>query len=157
MLNRRRTIVGALLLAAYFPMQAAAETGDKTRELGDAEVASLVRQANSSWDEDFNRANSAALASHYVTSPMILPPKSAPLRDAAAIAAFFQKLFDNGVSKHSIERVSAKAAGNLIYETARWKAFASAANGGAMFEGSLLLVYEVDKSGQPKIAAQIWN
>jgi len=86
-----------------------------------------------------------------------MPPGSGPLHNASAISGFYRKLFDNGVSRHSTELISASIVGNSIYETARWKAFGSPAGGNPMFEGNILFVYEMDEQGQLKIATQIWN
>lgn len=128
-----------------------------TSKASESDIVTLVRNANKSWDDDFNRADSKALASHYAVSPTVMPPGNDPLRDPTAVANFFQKFFDNGVSQHSTELISTSAEGGLVYETAHWRAVGPASKGSPAFQGNLLLVYSLGKAGQLEIAAQAWN
>ncbi len=110
------------------------------------------------WDEDFNRADAAALAEHYAEDAVLSPGNGEILEGREEIQGLFQSFLDNGVHSHRIEIVRADHTGDLLVQTGHWQAEGTDGDGNAItFGGVLTTSFRRTDAGDWEMVSHVWN
>lgn len=138
----------AILAASAFSAPGFAESFD-----------AAVKSGNTQWDAAFNRGDAAAVAQMYTADAQLLPPNKTPVQGTAAIQDFFTGLIKGGYTDHAIETLEVREAGDLGFQTGRWRARGPATNGGEQpaAEGLIVTIHEKQKDGSWKIRVHTFN
>lgn len=124
-----------------------------------ADFASAIKSGNAQWDAAFNRGDAAAVAQLYSPDAQVLPTNKTPVQGTAAIQEFFAGLIKGGYTNHEIETLEVREAGDLGYQTGRWRARGPAADGGEQpaVDGLIVTIHEKQKDGTWKIRVHTFN
>jgi len=89
---------------------------------GDAGAMKVLTEVNASWNANFNKGDSAALAKLYADDATLSPGNGTVLKGREAIASLFKSFIDNGVHSHTIETVEAYHQQDQIVQLGKWQA-----------------------------------
>lgn len=127
-----------------------AVAGDKASE--------VVEKANQQWNQAFNQANAAKLATFYADKATVSPGNGAVLTGPAAAEELFSGFFDNGVNNHQIETIDVISSGKQITQVGYWQAEGKNAEQEAIsFGGVLVIVLQQNAAGEWEIQSHVWN
>lgn len=123
------------------------------------DFASAIKSGNEQWDAAFNRGDAAAVAQLYAPDAQVLPPNKTPIQGTAAIQEFFAGLIKGGYTDHEIETLEVRAAGDLGFQTGRWRARGPASESGEQpaVDGLIVTIHEKQKDGTWKIRVHTFN
>lgn len=123
------------------------------------DFASAIKTGNAEWDAAFNRGDAAAVAQFYAQDAQVLPPNKTPVQGTAAIQEFFAGLIKGGYTDHEIETLEVREAGDLGYQTGRWRARGPATDGGEQpaVDGLIVTIHEKQQDGTWKIRVHTFN
>lgn len=122
-------------------------------------LEAAVKSGNAAWNDAFNRGDAAGVAQLYTSDAQVLPPNKTPAKGTEAIRDFFKGLIEGGYSDHEIETLEVREAGDLGFQTGRWRALAPATDGGERpkAEGLIVTIHERQKDGTWKIRVHTFN
>jgi len=123
------------------------------------DFASAIKAGNAQWDAAFNSGDADAVARLYAPDAQVLPPNKTPVQGTAAIQDFFAGLIKGGYTDHAIETLEVREAGDLGFQTGRWRARGPATDGGEKpaVDGLIVTVHEKQKDGSWKIRVHTFN
>lgn len=145
-MNKSLRQCGVCMLFALAASQAAFAQHDKA-----------VEDANATWNAIFNKGDAHGLANLYDEKAVVSPGNGKTVKGRAEIEKLFQSFFDAGVHDHTIDVVSAKRVGNVMYETANWTAVAEKDGKKTPYKGVLLKVMSKGADGKWRATAHTWN
>lgn len=118
----------------------------------------VVENANASWNEAFNAADSATLAELYAEDATLSAGDGKVLNGDEEIAALFQSFFDNGLHNHQIDTIATYTAQGQISQLANWSADVDNEAGETVtYQGVLMTVLQQNADGEWQVASHIWN
>ena len=115
---------------------------------------SKIEDFAKNWDNTFNAADLAKLATFYAASARAVPAGGSPVDGPKAIADFFADVRSKGLTTHQIEVLNTSEHGNIAIATGTWSLTAS--SGADKFGGNWVNVLERDGEGW-KILLHTWN
>jgi uncharacterized protein (TIGR02246 family) len=145
-MNKSLRQCGACVLFALAASQPAFAQHDKA-----------IDDANAVWNAAFNKGDAHGLAAMYDEHAVVSPGNGKTVKGRAEIEKLFQGYFDAGTHDHTIEVVSAKHAGNVMYETANWTAVVEKDGKKTPYKGVLLKVMAKGADGKWRTTAHTWN
>ncbi|WP_144063434.1 YybH family protein [Caballeronia insecticola] len=145
-MNKSLRQCGVCVLLALAASQPAIAQHDKT-----------VDETNATWNAAFNKGDARGLAATYDEKAVVSPGNGKTVQGRADIEKLFQSYFDAGVRDHTIDVVSAKRVGNVMYETANWTAVAEKDGKKTPYKGVLLKVMTKSSDGKWRTTAHTWN
>lgn len=146
-MNASRQFCAALLFAALPLTPLAAQSLD-------AEVDA----AYAAWNAAFDAGDSKALAAFYTDDAIFLPASHDVIVGPEGVAAFFDKLFEMGVTAHTLDVIKAEGDGKIIAVGARWTAEGKDASGSDQPWGGLAThVFERQDDGSLKLKLHSFN
>jgi ketosteroid isomerase-like protein len=111
-----------------------------------------IRNQGKAFEVQFERGDSAAVASHYASDAMLMPPNSDPIKKDG-IAAFWGAARRMAKAlKMNITDVS--GSGDVMYETGTYEMTGD--NNAVIDKGKYVVVWKKE-NGNWKIARDIWN
>jgi ketosteroid isomerase-like protein len=111
-----------------------------------------IRNQDKAFSVEFERGDSAAVAAHYASDAIVMPPNSEPVKKDA-IASFWGAARRMAKSlKLDISDIS--GSGDLIYETGTYEM--TGENNQVVDKGKYVVVWKRE-NGSWKIARDIWN
>lgn len=117
-----------------------------------------VKAAYAAWDAAFNSGDGKAVAAAYTEDALFLPPTHAVINGPGGIAAFFDGLFDAGVTGHTLELIEAEDVGDGVVAAGRWSASGKGADGAVAPVGGIAThVFVRDGSGALKLRVHTFN
>lgn len=140
----RRTAIGlaAVLLLAALPA------------FGADDVRSAIQAANRSWEAAAARGDGAAVAALYTADAQLLPPGGDVVSGTAAIAAFWQAVFDSGVKGVSLVDVEVEGHGDTAHEVGALEL--RDADAKVLDRGKYIVLWK-KQGGAWKLHRDIWN
>ena len=121
-------------------------------------AADVVEKANQQWNEAFNQADAAKLATFYADMATLSPGNGAVLTGPDAIEELFSGFFDNGVHSHQIETIDVMTSGKQITQVGYWQAEGkNAEQENISFGGVLVIVLQQNNAGEWEILSHVWN
>ena len=118
-----------------------------------------IEAARAQWMELFSAGDGMAVAKQSFTEDaVLLPPDSAPVEGRDAIAAFWQGIFDAGVTGLKLDTISIDVLGDTGIVTGYWTVTVPAEGGGTTnVGGKELLIYKKESDGEWRATRDIWN
>ncbi|MFM0325966.1 YybH family protein [Caballeronia glebae] len=116
-----------------------------------------VDDANATWNAAFNKGDVPGLIALYDEKAVVSPGNGKTIQGRAEIEKLFKSYFDAGVHDHTIDVVSARHVGNVMYETANWTAVAEKDGKKTPYKGVLLKVMVKGADGKWRTTAHTWN
>jgi uncharacterized protein (TIGR02246 family) len=117
-----------------------------------------VAAAYEAWDAAFNSGDAAAVAAFYSEDAKLLPPTHAVVSGPAEIQAFFQGLFDAGVTGHALNIIEVGGGDDMLYGAAHWSAEGKGSEGAAQQLGGIAThVFERQDDGRLKLTLHTFN
>lgn len=121
------------------------------------DYTSVVQSAAAKWDEAFNKADAAEIASMYGAEAVVVPSGGSPVVGNRSIQQFWADLFNKGYGEHKVTLGQAEAKGDLGYAYGRWQATVPDESGvRKQHEGNWFNVME-RQGDQWKIVLHSWN
>jgi uncharacterized protein (TIGR02246 family) len=117
----------------------------------------VIDDANTAWNAAFNKGDAPALGALYDEKIVLSPGNGTTIQGRADVEKFYKGLFDAGFRDHTIDVVSAKRVGNLIYQTANWTAVSDKDGKKTPYKGVVLKVLSKGADGKWRTTAQTWN
>ncbi|SAL11376.1 SnoaL-like domain protein [Caballeronia turbans] len=117
----------------------------------------VIDDANTAWNAAFNKGDARALGALYDEKAVVSPGNGTTVQGRADVEKFYKGLFDAGFRDHTIDVVSAKRVGNLMYQTANWTAVAEKDGKKTSYKGVVLKVLAKGADGKWRTTAQTWN
>ncbi|BBU29599.1 hypothetical protein BTHE68_33330 [Burkholderia sp. THE68] len=145
-MNKSLRQLGACALFALVASQPALAQQDK-----------VLDDANTAWNAAFNKGDARALGALYDEKAVVSPGNGTTIQGRADVEKFYKGLFDAGFHDHTIDVVSAKRVGNLIYQTANWTVVAEKDGKKTPYKGVVLKVLSKGADGKWRTTAQTWN
>ena len=112
-----------------------------------------IIKANENFISSFNSNDAAALADVYTSDASLLPPNSDIITGTEAIKAFWQGVFDAGITRGELETLSAWGSGNNAVEEGRFKIYA----GDLMVDHGKYIVLWKKVDGTWKYHKDMWS
>ncbi len=124
----------------------------------EADAMNVLAEVNASWNGNFNKGDSAALAALYAEDATVSPGNGTVLKGHEAIASLFKSFIDNGVHNHTIETVEAYRQQDQIVQVGKWQAQGTNEQQETVtFGGVLMTVIEKNAEGEWVTQSHIWN
>ena len=121
--------------------------------LGPKDVTAEIRKANEEFTAAFNSQDAEALTDVYTSDGTLYPPNSDVVQGSQDIEAFWQAVFDAGISKGELETIAAQASGNMATEDGRFKLYV----GDQMVDHGKYIVIWHKVNGKWKYHRDIWS
>lgn len=139
--------LAALAAIALLPASGAFATADE------------IEAARKTWTELFSAGDSAAVADTvFADDAILLPPDGPMIEGRDAIAAFWQGLFDAGVTGLELDTHSIDVVGDTGIVTGIWTVTVPTESGGTtQVSGKEMLVYKKSAEGAWLASRDIWN
>ena len=118
-----------------------------------------IEAARAHWMELFSAGDGKAVAEQsFSEDAVLLPPDSAPVEGREAIAAFWQGIFDAGVTGLKLDTLSIDVVGDTGIVTGYWTVTVPTEGGGTTeVGGKELLIYRKEADGNWRATRDIWN
>ena len=145
-MNKISRQLGACVLFALVASPPVFAQGDK-----------VIDDANTAWNAAFNKGDARALGALYDEKVVLSPGNGTTIQGRPDVEKFYKGLFEAGFRDHTIDVVSAKRVGNLIYQTANWTAVAEKDGKKTPYKGVVLKVPTKGTDGKWRTTAQTWN
>ena len=118
-----------------------------------------IEAARAQWMELFSAGDGMAVAEQsFSEDALLLPPDSAPVEGREAIAAFWQDIFDVGVTGLELDTISIDVIGDTGIVTGYWTVTVPFDGGGTTeVGGKELLIYKKEADGVWRATRDIWN
>ena len=94
------------------------------------------------WDETFNKGDTAGLGKLYASDGKVIPAGGAPVQGPEGIAAFFADLQAKGFKDHKITVQDASEKGATLILTGRWQLTGPGEGGETQYGGNWVNVLE---------------
>ena len=116
-------------------------------------VKAHIKKEASNFEEEFKKGDSTALASHYASDAMAMPPNSEPVK-ASDIVNLWGGAIRMGVKGLKLDITDISGGGNLYAETGTYEMLG--ADNKSLDKGKYVVVWKKD-NGNWKIYRDIWN
>ncbi|WP_303310026.1 SgcJ/EcaC family oxidoreductase [Hymenobacter sp. BT730] len=113
-----------------------------------------IRRANDTFEASFARGDSAAIASLYTESGVVLPTGMEPIQGTAGIQAFWQGAMEMGIKQIKLKTREVEELEDTAIELGNYTLFAG--NGQQIDQGKYMVVWK-EQGGQWKLHQDIWN
>lgn len=117
------------------------------------DVTNEIRKANEEFLAAFNSQNAQALTDVYTSDATLYPPNSDVVQGSKDIKAFWQAVFDAGISKGELETIAAQASGDMATEDGRFKLYV----GDQMVDHGKYIVIWKKVDGKWKYHRDMWS
>ncbi|WP_250515147.1 SgcJ/EcaC family oxidoreductase [Caballeronia sp. INDeC2] len=117
----------------------------------------VIDAANTAWNAAFNKGDARALGALYDEKVVVSPGNGTTIQRRSDVEKFYKGLFDSGLGDQTIDVVSAKRVGNLIYQTANWTVVAEKDGKKTAYKGVVPKVLAKGADGKWRTTAQTWN
>ena len=155
-----RKLSFAMIIAFAFLWVSCTETGEKTEVKGytteekQAEKPdAFIRQQLNAFMDAFRKGDSAAIASHYASDALLMPPNSSALQ-GSAIAAYWGEGFRMGLKDLKLSISELYGDDNYYNEVGTYEVFME--NNQSVDKGKYVVVWKKD-GDQWKMYRDIWN
>jgi uncharacterized protein (TIGR02246 family) len=102
----------------------------------------------------FAAGDAAGMAEFYTADGQLLPPNGDFVTGKAAIADFWQKLFDTGIARADLAIAEVEVRGDIAYEVSTYTLYT--ANGQIADQGKYIVIWKQD-GGEWKLHRDIFN
>ncbi len=124
----------------------------------EANANAILEKLNNNWNQAFNNANAALLASMYAERAVLSPGNGKILNGRTEIKNLFKSFFEAGLNNHKIEIVTAGGDEKSLYQVAKWSASGAEKDGvKATYSGVTTSTYQKDANGKWVASSHIWN
>jgi uncharacterized protein (TIGR02246 family) len=118
------------------------------------DIRSAIVAANDAWEAAVGRSDGAAVAALYTEDAQLLPAQSDFVTGIAAIAAFWQGVFDSGVKGASLDTLEVERFGDTVNEIGKFEL--RDADGKPLDHGKYLVIWKRDGDAW-KLHRDIWT
>lgn len=113
-----------------------------------------IRRANDTFEASFARGDSAAIASLYTDSGVVLPTGMEPIQGTAGIQAFWQGAMEMGIKQVKLKTREVEELEDTAIELGNYTLFGN--TGQLIDQGKYMVVWK-EQGGQWKLHQDIWN
>jgi ketosteroid isomerase-like protein len=158
-MKKRILLIFTLILAIFFvACNNTATTDNKmatTDSTGndDENVKAHIKKEASNFKEEIKKGDSIALAAHYGSDALVMPPNSQPVK-GNDIAGLWGGAIRMGVKDFNLDITDISGGGDLYAETGNYEMFG--ADNKSLDKGKYVVVWKKD-NGNWKIYRDIWN
>lgn len=145
------------LVACGERSQQEAQQMEMAMDLDRAELREAIEALNTQFMEAVRDGDAAAVAAFYSDDATLMPSEAEMIQGMAALREFWSAGFAEGGFPLTLNTVSVDGAGDFAYAVGTWSAPAGEGEGGAVEEGSYLVVFRRGEDGNWKLQADIWN
>ena len=117
-------------------------------------VTTEIEARNTEFMHHFDSKSAAALADLYTEDGQLLPPNSDFVTGKPAIQAFWEALWEQGISQGTLESVEVEQFGDTSVEIGRYTLYAGA--GAPVDEGKYIVIWK-QTDGKWKLHRDIFN
>lgn len=147
-----------LMLAIFFVACNDASTTTKTTAIDSTgndneSVKAHIKKEDSNFEEEFKKGDSTALAAHYASDGMVMPPNGETVK-GKDIAGMWGGASRMGLKELKINITDISGGGDLYAETGNYEMLGAANK--SMDKGKYVVVWKKD-NGNWKIYRDIWN
>jgi uncharacterized protein (TIGR02246 family) len=118
------------------------------------EIRSAIAATNDEFMATFAAGDAAGMSEFYTADGQLLPPNGDFVTGKAAIADFWQSLFDTGVSRADLDIAEVEVRGDIAYEVSAYTLYT--ANGQIADQGKYIVIWKQD-GGEWKLHRDIFN
>lgn len=119
----------------------------------DESVKAYIRKEASNWGEEVRRGDSIAMAAHYTSDAIVMPPNSQPVK-GNDIVKFWGSMVRMGVKDLKLNITDISGDGDVYTETGTIEVFG--ANELSLDKGKYVVVWKKE-NGNWKMYRDIWN
>ena len=119
----------------------------------DESVKAYIRKEASNWGEEVRRGDSIAMAAHYTSDAIVMPPNSQPVK-GNDIVKFWGSMVRMGVKDLKLNITDISGDGGVYAETGTIEVFG--ANEKSLDKGKYVVVWKKE-NGNWKMYRDIWN
>lgn len=119
-----------------------------------SDARAAIERGGKQWSEGVERGDAPAIAQLYAEDAQAFPPNAELVSGRANIQKLWQSFLTAGVKKAALESMDVESAGNIAYETGKWRSWG--ADGKEIDHGKYVVVWK-RVNGQWKMYRDIWN
>ena len=117
-------------------------------------ISQEIQRVNATFEANFERGDSAAVASLYTDSGVLLPTGMEPIEGPAGIQAFWQGAMEMGIKRVKLHTREVEQLTDTAIELGTYTLFGP--NDQQLDQGKYVVVWK-EQQGQWKLHQDIWN